>query len=139
MSTVVSTASYWKTPTTTSSDSTTTGTSSLSDFQSFVQILATELQYQDPSNPVSSSEYVSQLAQIKSLEQLNSLSAGMDSYKAYSMIGQTATYETTDSSGTTTSATGTVDSVITKNGSTYLSIGGTQVELSSVTQVGATA
>lgn len=140
MSSVTSTTSYWKTPTATSTDSSsTTGTDSLTDFDSFLSILATELQYQDPTDPVSSSEYVSQMAQISSLQQLNSLATTMDSYKAYSMIGQTVSYETTDSAGTTTTGSGTVDSVITKSGSTYLVIDGTQVDLSSVVQVSGTA
>ncbi len=132
-----STSSYWLSPSTTSSSSSdsTTGSDSLSDFDSFVQLLATELQYQDPTDPVSNTEYVSQMAQISSLERLNTLVSGIDSTRAYSMLGKNVTYETTDSTGASTTQSGTVDSVITKSGNTYLSVGGTLVELSSVLAV----
>lgn len=134
-SSVSSTTTYWKTPTTTTTDSSgTTGAGSL-DFESFVELLAAELKYQDPQDPVSSTEYVAQMAQFASLDKLNTIGNSMDAYQAYSLIGKSVTYETTDSSGSTTKATGTVDSVTIKNSTPYLNIGSTQIELSSVVSV----
>ncbi len=46
---------------------------------SFLRLLTTQLQYQDPLNPMENSEFVAQLAQFSSLEQLQGLSAGMES------------------------------------------------------------
>jgi flagellar basal-body rod modification protein FlgD len=44
----------------------------------FLNLLVTQLKYQDPLNPVDSAEFTAQLAQFSSLEQLYNISAGMD-------------------------------------------------------------
>jgi flagellar basal-body rod modification protein FlgD len=54
------------------------GTSDL-DKDAFLRLLTTQLQHQDPLNPMENSEFVAQLAQFSSLEQLQGLSAGMES------------------------------------------------------------
>lgn len=120
--------------TTTTSSSSSSATSSI-DFDSFVQLLATELQYQDPTNPVDSTEYVAQMASFASLDKLNTIGNSMDAYEAYSLIGKTVTYTTTDSSGNSTTSSGTVDYVTVSDSTPYLNIDGTSVELSSVTKV----
>lgn len=45
------------------------GTTLNSDFETFLKMLTAQMQYQDPLNPVDSSEYASQLAQFSSVEQ----------------------------------------------------------------------
>ena len=45
----------------------------------FLKLLTTQLQYQDPLNPMSNEEFVAQLAQFSSLEQLQGLTTGMES------------------------------------------------------------
>ena len=54
------------------------GTSDL-DKDAFLRLLTTQLQHQDPLNPMENSEFVAQLAQFSSLEQLQGLSSGMES------------------------------------------------------------
>ncbi len=128
------------TSTSSSNTSTTTSSSSntLIDFESFLSLLTTELKYQDPTEPVSSTEFVSQMAQLSSLTQLNNINNSLGSSQAYSLLGKTVSYQTTDSSGNTVTVSGTVDSVVTSSGSSYLVIDGTKVELSSIVQVDAT-
>jgi flagellar basal-body rod modification protein FlgD len=46
--------------------------------ESFMQLLVTQLQNQDPLNPQSNEEFVAQLAQFSSLEQLVSLNSGVN-------------------------------------------------------------
>jgi flagellar basal-body rod modification protein FlgD len=133
---ISSVTTYWKTPTTTSADSSgsTTGGTEI-DFDAFLKLLATELQYQDPTNPVSNTEYVAQMAQMSVLQQMQTMTVSTNANSAYSIIGKTATYETTNSSGNTVTGTGTVEAVTVKNNKVYVTIDGTQVEYSAVTKV----
>jgi flagellar basal-body rod modification protein FlgD len=48
------------------------------DQETFLNLLITQLQNQDPMNPQESQEFVAQLAQFSSLEQLMTLNDGMD-------------------------------------------------------------
>jgi flagellar basal-body rod modification protein FlgD len=150
MSTVSSAKTdWWKSPSATENTKT-TGKNSLNDFDSFLKLLAAELQNQDPSNPVSNTEYVSQMAQISSLQQLQSmyitqigtlqqlqsLYTSVNANNAYGMIGKKVTYATTDSTGDTVYKKGTVESVAFENSTIYLYIGGQKVELGRVVEVG---
>ena len=129
------TSSYWSTPTTVDSGTSASGTDNLGTADSFLKILASELQYQDPTEPVSNTEYVAQMAQFNSLQQLSTMSNSMSEYQAYSLIGKTVSYSATDSSGNSVSGSGTVDSVLTQNNTVYLMVNGNRIKLSSVTQV----
>ncbi|CUH95353.1 hypothetical protein P22_1423 [Propionispora sp. 2/2-37] len=124
---VSSTSNYYK-----SGSSSTNKSNSDLQFEDFINLLASELKYQDPTDPVSSTEYVAQMAQFSSLSEMENIHSAMDSVQAYDMIGKSVIYQATDSTGETVLKGGTVDSVITSNGTTYLSVGGELVELSSV-------
>lgn len=131
--TAVTGTDYWITPTTTETSSE-TGTNSL-DFNAFLELIATELSNQDPLDPVGSTEYVSQMAQISSMQQLENMSAYMASYQALSLLDKCVIYQTTDSSGQTVTASGTVTSVINSGGTTYLNVNGTLVSHDSIVEV----
>ncbi len=49
------------------------------DKDAFLKLLTTQLQHQDPLNPMENAEFVAQLAQFSSLEQLQGISDGMES------------------------------------------------------------
>lgn len=55
-----------------------TGSSQLGK-QDFLNLLVKQLQYQDPLNPMDDKDFVAQLAQFSSLEQLTNISTGIDS------------------------------------------------------------
>jgi len=80
----------------------------------FMKLLVAQMRYQDPSNPVDSSQMMSQTAtfsQVEKLEQLVNQNASMlalqESATAGALVGRTATY--TDTTGA--SKTGVVTSV----------------------------
>lgn len=132
----VSSTEWWQNPTTVDSGTDQSSTDSLSNVETFLQLLATELQYQDPTEPVSNTEYVAQLAQFNSLQQLQVMNLSMNASQAYGLIGKAVTYQTTDSAGNTTGGSGVVQSVITQNNEVYLNVGGNKIQLSSVLEAG---
>lgn len=119
----------------TTSTTSTSKTNSDLDFEDWINLLATELQYQDPTDPVSNSEYVSQMASLSSLSQIENIYSAVSNVEAYNMIGKSVTYQTTDSAGNTVEGTGTVSAVILSGGTAYLSINGSAVSLDSVVSV----
>ncbi len=55
---------------------------------SFLKLLVTQLQYQDPSNPMDNSEFISQMAQFSSLEQMQNVAASIDSLTSITQQSQ---------------------------------------------------
>jgi flagellar basal-body rod modification protein FlgD len=62
---------------------------------SFLKLLVTELRHQDPTQPMADKEFIAQMAQFSSLEQMNNIAGDMKSLnlkakssEAYAMIGK---------------------------------------------------
>lgn len=134
MSTITTTTEYWSNPTTVDTG-TTKSTSTIVDYDTFFSLLITELQNQDPTDPVSNTEYVSQLAQLASLGQLEAVNTSINASQAYALIGKEVTYQTTNDSGSTVTGSGTVDSVVISSGTAYLKIGTNLIKTDAVTEV----
>jgi len=113
----------------------TKGSNSLGDFNNFMKILASELQNQDPTDPVKNTEYVAQLAQMESLSQLQNMNNVITTNSSYNLIGKSVTYQTQDDTGATTTATGTAKAVVVKNNEPYLVVNGGLVKVSDVIMV----
>ncbi len=102
------------------------------DFQSLLQIILTQLTYQDPLQPMDNFQFVSQLAQFSQLQQsqalndtVQSLLAAQAATQATSLLGRTvdATTQATGSSNPNGSiVSGTVQSVSFASGSPQLTI-----------------
>lgn len=71
-------SSVSSTTTSTTSTSSTSSTSSLANTQTFLTLLLKQLEVQDPTNPVDTSTYVSQLVSLASLEQQISVGDKLD-------------------------------------------------------------
>lgn len=69
------------------------------DKNAFLKILSAELSNQDPENSQNSTQYVSQMAQFSSLEQMANLNTTMRFVGANSLIGRQVTLDKTDDNG----------------------------------------
>lgn len=92
-------------------------------YDQFLQLLCAEMQYQDPLEPTSNTEYVAQLATFSQLEATLSMQNTMTNSMANDLVGkQVILSVTSDNTGQTKTVTGTVDYVMYQNGETYLSV-----------------
>ncbi len=94
------------------------------DKDTFLQLLATEMQNQDPLEPTSNTEYVAQMAQFSSLEAMQNLSGTVTASQAMSLTGSYVIMNTTDAAGNQKQISGLVDYVTVAEGKAYLSING---------------
>ena len=94
------------------------------DKDQFLQLLVAQMKYQDPLEPTSNTEYISQYATFSELEQMQNMSASLELARASGLVGQTVIMQVVDSSGHTVVTQGNVDYVVYENGKAYLSING---------------
>jgi flagellar basal-body rod modification protein FlgD len=107
----------------------------------FLKLLVAQLQHQDPLNPVDNAQYIAQLAQFSTLEQMTNVGDSMARLtfssqvtQALSLVGKSITFERKD--GTT--GEGAVTSVSFQDGKKILlSVGTEQVSPDSIRSVGA--
>ena len=112
----------------------------------FMSLLVTQLQNQDPLEPTANDEFVAQLAQFSSLEQMEGVNenlvalallqqgnAVLDQLTSGSaLIGQTVNYA---DPATGNPASGVVESVKVEGNLAVLRVGGVDVPLANVTEV----
>lgn len=122
----------------TSSDSTTktTGNSTLGKDQ-FLKILITQLQNQDPMQPMEDKEFIAQMAQFTSVEQLMNISTQLTAMNqslgsVSGLIGKDITWTDT---ATQLPKTGNVESIVVSNGIQYAVVGNERIALTDITQI----
>lgn len=80
-----------------SSTTNTTGTTAPKqelDKDAFLQLLVTQLRYQDPLNPVDDKEFIAQMAQFTSLEQMQNLNkTATETYELIDEIAYSLSYQ----------------------------------------------
>lgn len=122
-----------------SAGSSPTGSSKILDKDAFLKLLITELQNQDPMNPMEDKDFIAQLAQFSSLEQMqqmkrafDAVSSGESASRAFSMIGRNVEYVDLEADGL---LRGRVTGVVFEDGQPLLEIGNEYVEMNSVVRV----
>lgn len=90
----------------------------------FLQLLTTQMKYQDPLNPNTDTQYIAQLATFSQLEQLQNLSSVTTNSQAFSLVGKNVIVKSETSTGNTTYVNGRVDFVNMSGKKAQLSING---------------
>ncbi len=108
------------------------------DSEMFLKLLVTQLQNQDPSSPMDSTQMISQTSQLASMQQLTNLnSATTDSYNlqmrsaAANVLGKTVSW--TDADGA--AHTGLATSVSFSGSTPSVTVGGDTVALTDLTGI----
>ena len=101
----------------------------------FLQLLVAQMQYQDPLEPTSNTEYIAQYATFSEVEQIQNMSKSMDLSRASSLVGQTVQITSTDDNGRETTKMGKVDYVKYENGKAMVSVDEELYSLDDVTYV----
>lgn len=69
------------------------------DKNAFLKILTAELSNQDPMNASDSTQYVAQMAQFASLEQMSNIDSRLELQEAANMLGKSVIMNTVDDEG----------------------------------------
>ena len=97
----------------------------------FLKLLVAQLQSQDPLNPMEDKEFISQMAQFTSLEQMKNVSNAVQITQATSYIGKQVTWD--DETGE--QQTGIAKSVRIVSGEPKIVVGDQNIALAKVTSV----
>jgi flagellar basal-body rod modification protein FlgD len=93
-------------------------------YDQFLQLLCAEMQYQDPLEPTTNTEYVAQLATFSQLEATLSMQETQQNSFAGDLVGKEVILSTEDATGNSKTVTGRVDYVMYQNGDVMLSVNG---------------
>ena len=105
----------------------------------FLKLLVAQLQHQDPGNPMASSQFMGQLAQFSSLEQMTNVASSIDKLTAATsvaqsvgLIGHDLIFDRADG----TVGRGVADGILMQNGQVTVDVAGESVSPDAITAVG---
>lgn len=101
----------------------------------FLELLAAQLSYQNPLEPMTDTAFVAQLAQFSSLQQMENMSNALTTSQYYDMVGRYVYAEVKLDTGEQALVHGNVDRVILKDGKAFAQVGDYLIDCSKITQV----
>lgn len=104
-------------------------------YDQFLQLLCAEMQYQDPLEPTTNTEYVAQLATFSQMESTLAMQSTIESSNANGLVGQYVIIKTSSSDGSVYTTEGFVDYIQKENGEQMVCVNGSLYSLSDVYQV----
>ncbi|ODA31082.1 flagellar hook assembly protein FlgD [Planctopirus hydrillae] len=108
------------------------------DTEAFMKLLITQLQNQDPSNPMSNEELLSQISQMRNLTSDIELTDALEGLTLSQQLNSSTAFLGKEIKGTTANGTevsGVVDRVYVKDKASFLVVGDKEVPLTNVTDV----
>lgn len=89
----------------------------------FLQLLVAEMKYQDPMQPTSNTEWISQYATFTQVQQQTEMQSSLKQMEANNLVGKQVIMKSVNSAtGETKFVSGQVDYMYVENGEIYLSI-----------------
>lgn len=107
----------------------------------FLKILITQLQHQDPTKPLEDREFIAQMAQFSSVEQIMNMSNEMGMLRQAigitpDLIGKSVIWETPSLDGeSVVEQTGIVSAITFKDGQQYAIVNETEVSLPQIVKI----
>ncbi len=101
----------------------------------FLNLLVTQLRYQDPLNPQDDTQFIAQMAQFSALEQMQNLNTSYSASRAFNMIGKVISANVSGGSKGTNIITGEVSSVKLQSGKVYVVVNDNDVLVEDVFEV----
>lgn len=105
------------------------------DKDAFLKLLVAQMKYQDPLEPTSNTEYISQFATFSELEQMQNMSSTMELTRASALIGQTVIVQKTNDNGVVSQDMGVVDYISFENGKAKIWVNGNSYDLDEVVEI----
>lgn len=113
--------------------------------EEFLKLLITELQHQDPTNPMQDREFIAQMAQFSSLEQMLNFNKGLSKLienvsfqSSFNLLGlnvEIESPESVDQNGNLLKVQGIVESVTKNNDEVFVRVNGETYPASSIVNV----
>jgi flagellar basal-body rod modification protein FlgD len=100
----------------------------------FLKILLTQLQNQDPLQPMEDKEFIAQMAQFSSVEQLSNISTEISLMRqslasVSGLIGKQVSWINTSSTGSDNLNSGVVEAIAMRNGQQFAMVNGESIAL----------
>jgi len=119
------------------------------DKMDFLKLLITQLRYQNPMQTMDDSQFVAQLAQFSSLEQMSNVASAVEELKqsmiilnsqslltqGAAMIGKEVVGKITAADGTTEDVTGVITSVRWKDGELKIMVGNKTLSMEEIVEI----
>mgnify|MGYP001465431135 CR=1 FL=1 len=119
---------------------TTRDTSGVLGKDQFLKLLIAQLTNQDPTQPLEDREFIAQMAQFSSLEQMFNMTSELTLLRqaigiSPSLIGKSITWVTAALNGETVEHSGVVTAIVFRNGEQFAVVGQTEVPLSAIVKI----
>lgn len=103
------------------------------DKDAFLNLLVTQMRYQDPLNPTQDKDFLAQMAQFSALEQMQNLNTSASMSRAYELMNKDIFANVVNPVNLEiTPVAGTVRGVFMQNGNVFLKVGDIDVPLDKV-------
>lgn len=138
---IIGTSNIWPNYSTSNVKTASTKDTSTMGKDQFLKIMITQLQNQDPMQPLEDKEFIAQMAQFTSVEQLMNISGQLTTLNqslgsVSGLIGKEISWIDSSDDGTSEILKGIVNSIVIRDGVQYATVGQTAVPVNLILEIG---